>query len=323
MISIIMPMYNVENYVGDAIRSVIEQTRKDFELIVVDDGSTDNSKSAAQSAIGQDSRVRLISQPNKGLGAARNFGLEMARGDYIYFLDSDDLLEPEALQVCMGYINELGLDLMTFSGRAFSDSAELERKYPQYCRPDILEVVNGRDLLARHYSAGCYSSSVCLYVFARSLIEPMQLRFDEGFIHEDEGFTPLVYGLAQKSISISKQLFLRRVRAGSIMSSGRSYNNTIGWLMAAKKLNGGMQSGAINLDRGYQRVMRKLQRDLLRSARITAENVGMRQESMRDLKRVLGFGALFKIDPALAFKAYFNPILFALGFSGKQIQSHK
>lgn len=316
-------MYNVEKYVGDAIRSVIAQTWDDFELVVVDDGSTDNSLFEAQLAIGQDPRVRLLSQSNKGLGAARNYGLEVARGNYIYFLDSDDLLTPEAIKICMGYIVDLGLDFVTFSGKEFSDLPESVQKFPQYCRPDILSATNGRDLLARHYSSGSYSSSVCLYVFSRSLIEPMRLRFDEGFIHEDEGFTPLLYCLSQKAISLSKQLFLRRIRASSIMSSGRSYKNSIGWLMAAKKLDDGMKYVVLELGVGCPHVMRKLQRDLLCSARFTADNVGMRQQFVHDLKRMFDASTLFTIEPAMAVYAYFSSVLFALNSLRNQFQSRK
>lgn len=323
IISIIMPMYNVERYVGDAIRSVIAQTWKDFELIVVDDGSTDNSQLVAQLAIGHDPRVRLVSQPNRGLSAARNYGLELVRGNYIYFLDSDDLLTAEALEICMAYIVDLDLDLVTFSGKAFSDMPGALGKFQQYSRPDVLDPINGRDLLLRHYDAGAYSSSVCLYVFSRVLIEAKPIRFDEGYIHEDEGFTPLVYCLSQKSISISKQLFLRRVRENSIMSSGRSYKNTIGWLMAAKKLDDGMKYGVIDLGMGCRHVMRKLQRDLLLSARSTAEKLGMHQQLSRDLKRIFGVGALFSIAPTMAIYAYSSSALFALQSLINHIQFRK
>lgn len=316
MISIIMPMYNVEKYVGDAIRSVIAQTWEDFELIVINDGSTDNSLHVAQLAIGQDSRAQLVSQPNKGLSAARNYGLEIARGNYIYFLDSDDLLAPEALNVCMDYIANLGLDFITFSGEAFSDLPDLVEKFPQYCRPDILKPMNGQDLLERHYCSGAYSSSVCLYIFSRSLIEATQLRFDVGFLHEDEGFTPLVYGQAKKSISISRQLFLRRVRPYSIMSSGRSYKNTMGWLMAAKKIESGLSHGGIDLRAGYLKTLRNIQRDLLRSAQVTARTVGMNRNFAYDLKSNFKAGALFAIEPFVVFVMYFY-VLFSSTFIKK------
>lgn len=323
MISIIMPMYNVEKYVGDAIRSVIAQTWKDFELIVIDDGSTDNSQFAARLAIGQDPRVRLISQPNKGLGAARNHGLEMARGSYIYFLDSDDLLTPEALKVCMDQIIGPGLDFVTFSGKTFSDFPDLQAKFPQYSRPNILEPINGRDLLLRHHGSGAYYSSVCLYIFSRSLIEPMRLRFDEGFLHEDEGFTPFVYCLAQKSISLSEKLFLRRVRENSIMSSTRSYKNALGWLMAAKKIDNEIKQTAINLSAEYIRLLRKFQHDLLHSAKSTAETLSMHEQFTHDLKRTFGVGALFSIAPTMAIYAYSSSALFALQSLMNHIQFRK
>jgi glycosyltransferase involved in cell wall biosynthesis len=97
VVSIIMPAYNVEPYIGDAIRSALAQTFTDFELIVVDDGSKDGTAEMVGEMARQDSRVQLVQQPNRGLAGARNSAMRAARGEFFALLDSDDLWEPEFL----------------------------------------------------------------------------------------------------------------------------------------------------------------------------------------------------------------------------------
>lgn len=95
LISVIIPVFNVGDHVADYLRSLQAQTLNDFEALVIDDGSTDDSAAIAQSVIGADPRFHLIKQQNKGLSGARNTGLDAAQGAFIAFLDSDDRLAPD------------------------------------------------------------------------------------------------------------------------------------------------------------------------------------------------------------------------------------
>jgi hypothetical protein len=104
--SIIIPCYNAERWLAGAIRSCLDQTARDLEVIVVDDGSTDSSRAIADAAAGCDARVRVIHQDNQGVGAARNAGLAVASGEYINFLDADDLLAPDKLAVQGAVLDE-------------------------------------------------------------------------------------------------------------------------------------------------------------------------------------------------------------------------
>ena len=99
-VSVIIPVYNTEAYVEQTLRSIMGQTLRDIELIVINDGSTDGSLSALERIATGDDRIRLYTQPNKGLSQTRNAGIDRARGEFIYFMDSDDLLEPDALERC-------------------------------------------------------------------------------------------------------------------------------------------------------------------------------------------------------------------------------
>ena len=94
-ISVIVPVYNVEAYLPECIRSVLEQSMSDFEMILVDDGSTDGCPAICDAAAEQDDRVRVIHQKNGGLSRARNAGLDAARGEWIGFVDSDDCIHPD------------------------------------------------------------------------------------------------------------------------------------------------------------------------------------------------------------------------------------
>lgn len=95
VVSIVMPTYNVEKYISAAIVSVINQTYSDWELLVIDDGSTDNSNSVAQVYANKDLRIKVIKKENGGLSDARNYGIDLAKGKYIHFFDSDDAVEPD------------------------------------------------------------------------------------------------------------------------------------------------------------------------------------------------------------------------------------
>src|ERR671916_3003782 len=101
-VSVVIPCYNQAHFLGEAIESVLSQTYEEFELIVVDDGSKDDTEELASSYAAEDARVRLIRQQNRGLAGARNRGLSESSGEYVVFLDSDDRLLEEALAVGVG-----------------------------------------------------------------------------------------------------------------------------------------------------------------------------------------------------------------------------
>ena len=113
LISVIVPIYNAEKWLRDALASLRKQTYADFEAILVDDGSTDSSADICREFCIGDPRFRLISQPNGGLSAARNSGIGDAAGDWIVFLDADDELPPDALAVMMGHAKKNGADIVS------------------------------------------------------------------------------------------------------------------------------------------------------------------------------------------------------------------
>ena len=114
MVSVIIPVYNVEKYLEEALESVINQTLKDIEIIIINDGSTDRSLEIAKGYALKDKRIKIIDQKNQGLSVARNRGIENAKGKYIYFMDSDDYIALETLEVCYKKCEEYELEMIYF-----------------------------------------------------------------------------------------------------------------------------------------------------------------------------------------------------------------
>lgn len=121
-VSVIIPVYNVEKYLRECLDSVVNQSLKDIEIICVDDGSTDNSLSILQEYAAKDKRFKIFTQKNKGAATARNKGLRVAKSEYLYFMDSDDYLELEALEKIYKKITETNADICIFKNRVYNQS---------------------------------------------------------------------------------------------------------------------------------------------------------------------------------------------------------
>src|SRR5204863_120826 len=109
-ISVVVPIYNVEAYLEPCLESLAAQTHTDFEAVLVDDGSTDGSAAIAEAFAQRDPRFRLVRQPNGGLSRARNTGIDHAKGEFLAFLDSDDMLPPNAYELLLGALDSTGSD---------------------------------------------------------------------------------------------------------------------------------------------------------------------------------------------------------------------
>lgn len=300
LISVIMPVFNVEPYVAEAARSILAQTWTDFELIAIDDGSTDRSISILQEVCGTDSRVRIFRQENRGLSAARNLGLRHAVGRFVYFFDSDDVLEADALNDCMLQADRLDLDFIAFSGSVLPEGMSDPAKTQSFLKPDLPEPRSGAELLVELDAAGAYSPSPCLYVFSRSLLGSEDLAFAEGFLHEDEGFTPLLYCLARRAISLSKPLFQRRLRAGSITTVPLGRRNIEGWIEAGRRIFEFDRDRNRALPKEARKTLTRLQRILLRSSLVRAERHAIRRDFVVALRQRYTLPELMQVDIVVA-----------------------
>ena len=115
-VSVIIPVYNTASYLQESVGSIMHQTLRDLEIIIVDDGSTDNSGEILREMAEKDERIQLFSQRNEGQSSARNTALKYASGEYIYFMDSDDILHQDALRQCYERSHVKQLDILFFDG---------------------------------------------------------------------------------------------------------------------------------------------------------------------------------------------------------------
>ena len=113
-ISIIVPIYNVERYLCECIDSIIAQTFVDWELLLIDDGSTDNSRLICEDYASKDKRIRVTHKPNGGVSSARNLGLDHAQGEYLTFVDADDWIDKDNLEICVSAMEQNRLDVLQF-----------------------------------------------------------------------------------------------------------------------------------------------------------------------------------------------------------------
>lgn len=186
-VSVIMPAYNSEAYIRESINSVLAQRFTDFELIVVDDGSTDATAAIVESYT--DSRIRLIRQPNRGVSVARNTGIEAAQGQFITFLDSDDLYYPDFLKTLYHLIQSNPTE-MTFSNYSESyDAEDMCKTNMKKIRYAIKEKLLGTRILTSDSQIDGLPVHINSVMISKKLIEQYHLRFlPEVRMYEDGNF---------------------------------------------------------------------------------------------------------------------------------------
>ena len=239
-VSIIIPLYNVERYIAESIASLKSQTFEDIQVVVVDDGSTDGSYDAAAKAIGEDARFLLVHQKNAGPATARNRGISESVGEYIMFMDADDMLERNAVEKLYAKAVSEQLDYLDFSAHTVYEDEKLRaiRNESFYeGRSNIEGVMTGPELFVQFQKNREYVCSLCLHFFRRSLLEDSGLSLKDGmYVHEDELFSPLLIAHAKRAAFLNEPLYIRRVRACSATTTGRSPRNVKSMFDAARGL---------------------------------------------------------------------------------------
>ena len=209
--SIIVPVYKVENYLEKCVLSLINQTFKEIEIILVDDGSPDNCPAMCDNFALRDSRVHVIHKPNGGLSEARNAGLSVARGDYVLFVDSDDYIE---VTTCEKFQKFLYKDIDIIIGQALVENGICELKHID----DIEQIFDGKKYLLKALKQGKAPMAVWLNVYRREFLLINQLSFKLGILHEDEQFTPRVFLAAKKVLVTDIAFYHYVIRNNSIMT---------------------------------------------------------------------------------------------------------
>ncbi len=242
LVSVVIPVYNAEAFVGQTIDSVVGQTLQNIEIICIDDGSTDDSLSVLLQYAKRDPRISVYTQGNSGLSHTRNLGIEKAHGTYIYFLDSDDLIKPSALEELAAQAEQEELDLLFFDADSFYESDELETKFSSYKeyyhrKKGYQGVLNGPALASQMYKNGDYLPSACLYLMRLEFLKNEGVRFVEGIVHEDNAFTFACMMKARRAAHNPLRAYLRRVREGSTMTSKKTMHHAYGYYACWKSMS--------------------------------------------------------------------------------------
>lgn len=224
LVSVIIPVCNVRSYIAECIDSVCSQTLKDIEIICVDDGSMDGSLEMVMEFAQKDPRITVVDmRVNMGQSKARNIGFEMAKGKYIYCLDSDDYILPQALEKLYGYAQEWNTDILYFGAESFFETEQMKQEQSNYIdfyrrTRTFEEPVSGDVLLMDQLKKWKFRCSVPLQFIRREYLLSTGLRFKEGYTHEDELFSCILAAKACRVQCVEDTLYMRRVRDNSTMT---------------------------------------------------------------------------------------------------------
>ncbi len=220
LISVIIPVYNVEEYLRECVENVIKQTYPKYEIILVDDGSTDSSGKICDE-YSENERVTVIHQKNSGLSAARNAGFDAANGEYVYFLDSDDYIAENTLETLLRIAKKDNSDIVFFDAVSFADTDDFSVRQ-NYIRKNKYETSSGTKMLEKLFENGEYHSAVPLLFLKKSFLNDNSIRFINGILYEDMVYTYQAFCFA-KTVSQCKDAFYhRRYRKSSIMTSKKN-----------------------------------------------------------------------------------------------------
>lgn len=216
LVTIIIPVYNSEKYLRKCVDNILRQTYKALQIIFVDDGSADNSFEICNSI--DDKRVEVYSKENGGASSARNFGLKFRKGDYVLFVDSDDHLKEDAVEILVNEALQTNADCVYYEASNYTDDPNLKIKQGGLEQAVQYPISDGNILINALLDNKNYHAVPFLY-FAKSSLYDRGLCFEEGIMFEDELFSFQLLRMC-KTVSCLKQvLYYRNVRPGSVMTS--------------------------------------------------------------------------------------------------------
>ena len=215
LISIIVPIYNVELYLKRCIDSILNQTYTNSEIILVDDGSLDNCPQICDDYEKKDSRIKVIHKENGGLSEARNVGLKMASGDYISFIDSDDYIDNTMYEKMINKLLEYNADIVECGTNYVYDNQVVK-----YKGANIEKECNAENALKGLILGDSFQQTVWNKIYKKNIIQ--DILFEKGKINEEDIWTYIVFSRCNKLVSITEPLYFYIQRANSIM--GQNYS---------------------------------------------------------------------------------------------------
>ncbi len=212
-LSIIVPVYNVKDYLERCVNSMVDDCNRDqYEIILVDDGSTDGSSLLCDQLSEQYSNIEVIHKENGGLSDARNCGLKAAGGEKIIFVDSDDYLVASAVQTILDLIAKYDCDVIACNFTSFENDIVTPLQYT-----NCDEITSGEAFLEYQYRNGTMLTSVVQNIYDRNFLCDNHFFFKKGIYHEDEEWTPRVWMAASRIRFVDYSFYCYMIREGSIM----------------------------------------------------------------------------------------------------------
>ena len=223
--SIIVPVYNVETYLGSCVNSLMNQDYDNYEILLINDGSTDESGRICDYFSSICAKIKVFHCKNKGVSAARNYGVSQAQGEYLIFVDSDDRVESDLCSYIDTALQKIGdVDAVAYNGWEENQMDKTRKIIKEFDRKE-LTVQNGHDYLLDCYRKEELEVVVWLYCLRREYVEQQKLQFIEGIYHEDVEFVPRALLAAEKIVETKRCLYHYRVGPGSISTHNNKQKN--------------------------------------------------------------------------------------------------
>lgn len=216
-IGVVVPVYNAEKWLDECIKSLVNQTKRFSEIVLIDDGSTDSSLAMCENFKSRYSEIRVHHQENGRQGKARNNGIAHISSEYLLFVDSDDILRPDTVEILSNIINKKRYDAVYFEAEMFGQREFFHSfRYNRELGSDVNERT-GKEFFSQSYPRSFFPSA-CLAVYRAALIKSAGIYFPEGVFYEDNYFTFVYMQEAGLVHCISDVLYGRRIREGSTMT---------------------------------------------------------------------------------------------------------
>lgn len=215
-LSIIVPLYNVEKYIEKCILSLVNQDFRDYEIIVVNDGSPDESANIVNELKIKYPNVLLFHKENGGLSSARNFGLEKAKGEYVWFVDSDDWIEFDIISLLYKHVKESNLDCLWFDFNQIDEKGKIIFSSKDKNIKLSTKVLKGEIFLRDVFNSSCYA---CMFWFKTDWLRSIDFKFTEGILYEDLEIIPSTLLKAKRIQYQPVTVYNYLVRNGSILNS--------------------------------------------------------------------------------------------------------
>lgn len=303
-VSVVVPAYNVESYIGECLESLLAQDVPNLQIICIDDGSTDATRAIIEGYAKRNEAMMVLSHENKGQSVARNEGMKNATGKYLYFCDSDDKLVDGALRKLYEEAERSTADIVYFDADSFFESESLKEAHGHYAsfyhrKGNYDAPRTGKQMVADMASLGDWRPSIVLQFYRTEFLRENRLAFIPDILHEDNAFSYCAAIKAQLVSHLGESLYRRRLRSHSIMTTHESSRNAVGYFrcliaMAKASAEQGIEDPAV-LEVPYSVLM--LTRDVYQSLPPSEQEASLKAFS--DIERILFWICIVKDGAAL------------------------